>query len=79
MVYIGLRMSTRFPIQKSAPLSYFPPHKLYNAKIKANSLPIIYKEGPRFLNTRSLATYTIVPSKDVGVTLLNLKGLYIVG
>lgn len=51
MVLVGLRMSTRFPIQKSAPPSCFPPHWPRDAKIEPKHLPTIHEEGnwERFL------------------------------
>jgi hypothetical protein len=45
MVCMGLRMSTRFPIQKSAPPSCFPPPQPRNAKIEPNGVPTLYEEG----------------------------------
>jgi len=38
-------MSSRFPIQKVTPPSYFPTHRPREAKIKPKDVPTIHEEG----------------------------------
>jgi hypothetical protein len=45
MVCMGLRMSPRFHIQKSAPPRCFPTHLPRDAKIKVKCVPTIHEEG----------------------------------